>query len=111
MTVAPIASSKQTGAVAVAIRLHGVFQNFRTAPSLEAALPMYRRSDGKSEERRRVGTYLRGSGSCSMMNAQPELSLGFFSAFLITCIFIFYPFSSRVNQEMRATCAARAAVR
>ena len=28
--------------------------------------------------------YLRGSGNCSMMNAQPLLSLGFFSAFLIT---------------------------
>jgi hypothetical protein len=33
----------------VAIRLHGVFQNFRTAPFLEAALQTYRRSDGKSE--------------------------------------------------------------
>ena len=36
-----------------------------------------------------------------MMNAQPELSLGFFSAFLITCIFIFYPFSSSVNRQIR----------
>jgi hypothetical protein len=99
MTVAPIARSRQTGAVAVAIRLHEVFQNFRTAPSLEAALPTYRRLDGESEERLGAGTYLRGSGSCSMMNAQPELSLGFFSAFLITWIFILYPFSSRVNRE------------
>ena len=77
-------TGRQTGAVAVAIRLHGVFQNFRTAPSLEAALPTYRHSAGHSEECLCAGTYLRGSGSCSMMNAQPELSLGFFSAFLMT---------------------------
>jgi len=68
----------------VAIRLHGVFQFFRTAPSLEAALPTYRRSAGKMHKRCGAGAYLRGSGSCSMMNEQPELSLGFFSAFLIT---------------------------
>ena len=29
-------------------------------------------------------SYFRGSGSCSMINAHPELSLGFLSAFLIT---------------------------
>ena len=85
MTKVPASvTGRQTGAVAVAIRLHGVFQNFRTAPFLEAALPTYRRWYGGSEERLLAGTYLRGSGSCSMMNAHPALSLGFFSAFLIT---------------------------
>jgi hypothetical protein len=81
---APIAKSRQTGAVAVAIRLHGVFQCFRTAPSLEAALPTLSALPGPYRRVRRVGAYLRGSGNCSTMNAQPEVSLGFFSAFLIT---------------------------
>jgi hypothetical protein len=84
MTVAANTRVNQSGAVAVAIRLHGVFQSFRTAPSLQAALPTYRRPDRTTKERRETGAYLRGSGSCSMMNEQPELSLGFFSAFLTT---------------------------
>ena len=75
---------RQTGAVVVVIRLHGMFKKFRTAPSLEAALPTYRPFGQKIRSAPWVGTYLRGSGSCSMMNAQPELSLGFLSAFLIT---------------------------
>src|SRR3954463_6363506 len=32
-------TTRQTGAVAVEIRLHDVFQSLRTAPSLEATLP------------------------------------------------------------------------
>jgi hypothetical protein len=35
------------------------------------------------------------------MNAHPEVSLGFFSAFLITWIFIVYPFSSRESGKLR----------
>jgi hypothetical protein len=87
----PSVTKRQTGAVAAATRLHGSSQYFRTAPFLDATLPTLSAHSlaDQSVAVFRGAYYFRGSGNCSTMNAHPLLSLGFFSAFLITWIFMF----------------------
>jgi len=84
IAAAPIEKTRQTGAAALRIRLNGVLQDGTVPSSHITSIIGVLSQKPKGTQRPRAGDYRRGSRGCSTMNAHPVLSLGFFSAFLMT---------------------------
>jgi hypothetical protein len=89
---APMAKARQTGAAALPIRLHGVPQDGTFPSNHITSIIGVPRSKPKGALAGPGSIYRRGSRGCSTMNAHPELSLGFLSAFLMIWIFMIFSY-------------------